>query len=233
MGSDIIRVTIGIQARSNSSRFPKKIFQTIGNKTVIDHVIDACLSSARYLNAHADKSKISTKVVLLCPLGDDISETSRIPVVQGDPNDVLSRYVCMADKFNSDYIVRITGDCPLIPPPVITAHINKCVRNDLDYLSNVGQDRVSIDGHDCEIFSRHLLDWLDEHSEEEELREHVTILARENPPEWARTGHVVGYADLSKIKLSLDTPKDLDIIKDHFNKITNLIEDENHEVHRF
>ena len=39
-----------------------------------------------------------------------------IQVFEGSENNVLDRYYKASKLFNSDYIVRITGDCPLIDP---------------------------------------------------------------------------------------------------------------------
>ena len=64
-------ICIGIQARSGSQRFPRKIFEKLGNKTVLQHVIDNVSKSSGYLNAHSAKSGITVHVVLLCPYGDE------------------------------------------------------------------------------------------------------------------------------------------------------------------
>ena len=42
-------------------------------------------------------------------------------------NDVLSRYLSIAKMENADYVVRITGDCPLIDHLVIDELIRKII----------------------------------------------------------------------------------------------------------
>ncbi len=70
-----IRVSIGIQARTASKRFPNKISQLIGQRTVLEHVIDACINCAQYVNRYTFTNKIVADVYLLIPTGDPIKET--------------------------------------------------------------------------------------------------------------------------------------------------------------
>jgi len=42
-------VVIGIQARSTSTRLPGKIFEMVGNKKALEHVIDKAKSAKDYI----------------------------------------------------------------------------------------------------------------------------------------------------------------------------------------
>lgn len=219
-------VLIGIQARSTSTRFPEKVFELIGGKPLLQHVIDACVTSTVYINKLGHKKSVYAKVAVLCPEGDKIATefSARAHVVTGSEDDVLSRYVKAAKKFECDYIVRVTGDCPLIPPHLITKHINAAVMNGHDYVSNVDERlRTSFDGLDCEVVSRRALEWLDENARSKEEREHVTVRLRTNPPEWLSVGHVIGYLNLADMMLSVNTKEDLARVREQFDSIEKAI----------
>lgn len=210
-------VCIGIQARSASTRFPRKIFEFVGGKTVLGHVLDTCDSAAFYLNRHSATKKIQVSYVLLCPYQDELIPRfeTRVQIIEGPNEDVLSRYKLLLDKINPDYIVRITSDCPLIYPDIISTHITIATKNQYDYCSNVDERvRTALDGHDCEVISRRALLWAHENTKDQSLREHVTPLLRTNRvPEEFRRGCVLGFLNQSHLKLSVDTPEDLDRVR--------------------
>lgn len=210
--AQINKIIIGIQARSGSTRFPKKVFQEIDGKTVLQHVIDNCQKSARYMNKYSSKTGIFVDVVVLCPFGDEIAQKfkRKATIIEGPENEVLDRYKIMSEKFKPDFIVRVTSDCVLLPPFLITKHIKTAIMNHYDYVSNVDpRFRTSPDGYDCEVISRELLDWAYENAKDPYDKEHVTTILRNSPPPWAKIGVIVNYFDFSDLKISLDTPEDL------------------------
>lgn len=226
-----VKVVIGIQARSTSSRLPDKVSQIVGSRTVIDHVIDSCKSCADYINRYTFTNKVVASVYVLIPKDDPLKESlSRLDgtVIEGDENDVLSRYVSLAKETGADYIVRITADCPLLPHFVIYKGINVAIKNGLDYVSNVGDAtgsmRTSIDGDDVEVMSARALEWADKNSFSKKQREHVTTALREDgAPHAFRFGVMIGHKDHSNIKLSLDSEEDLEKIRKEFDSIQNKI----------
>lgn len=234
-------VVIGIQARSTSTRFPRKVFETIDGKPMLKHVIDACERAAFYMNNHTHKTRVLVKVAAVVPTGDEIvsSFKKKTIIIEGPEHDVLARYGLLADRMGADYIVRITADCPLIPPYLITKHIKVATMNKYDYVSNVDEScRTSIDGVDCEVISRRLLDYMLENAKEQKDREHVTTFARSNPPSWASVGHVIGHLDQSNLKLSVDTMEDLERVRAAYDRIKMAIENAEKlhgksSVHRF
>src|SRR3990167_1150236 len=221
MGS-LTNVLIGIQARSSSTRLPKKCFEPLGGKRMLDHVIDACNLSAKYLNRFTHKRGFTVNCALLIPEGDVIKHgfRSQIEIVEGPELDVLTRFSIAQKKFDADYICRITGDCPLIPSFVISRHITLAVVSSYDYISNVDEgSRLSLDGIDCEVMSRSMLEWLDANAETAEEREHVTIRARTGPPPWAIRAFTASFFDQSGLKLSVDTPEDLERVREEYDRV--------------
>lgn len=242
-----IKVSVGIQARSTSTRFPNKIGQMIGNKMVIEHVIDACRNCADYINRYAFSNHVSCGVFVLIPKDDQIKHALRIDqelILEGDENDVLSRYVQMAKDSEADFIVRITADCPLIPPFLIFKCINSAVKNGFDYFSNVGDVdpetmRTAIDGHDVEVLSLKALEYADKAATVQKQREHVTTVLRSDTlPSSLRRGVLIGHNDHSNVKLSIDTEEDLENIRNEYDRINRKVENARRKygknaVHRF
>lgn len=225
-------VLIGIQARSTSERLPNKAFALIGEKRMLDHCIDAAWKAAKYLNRHTDRSGIKCVIAVLTPEGDPIVKEfgRRCDMVEGSEADVLSRYVKAAKKYEADFITRITGDCPLIPPWLISKSIKTTVVNRYDYYSNVDEKvRTAPDGYDCEVMSYRLLDHLDKFADTAADREHVTTYIRRNRPDWARMGFMSGNRDYSESrKISVDTAEDLEAVRREYDAVN----DKNTEAYR-
>jgi len=216
---EISKVCIGIQARSTSTRFPGKVHELIDGRSVLDHVIDVCSKAAGYINRYTYNNQAIVKISLLVPEGDEIAELyrRRVNVIEGDEENVLSRYQKMAETHDADYVVRVTSDCPRIPEFIISKHIMVALKNHYDYFSNVHEGiRTAPDGFDCEVISRKALEWLSDNAKEPYNREHVTPLLRTNPPAWMSRGLNLGHNDMHHIKLSVDTREDFAAAaKDH------------------
>lgn len=219
---NLISVLIGIQARSSSTRLPKKCFEPLGGKRMLDHVIDACDRAEKYLNKFTYKKNFTVSTALLIPEGDMIKKafSSQAEIIEGPEFDVLTRYAIAHKKHNPDFICRITGDCPLIPPYVISKHISLAVVQGYDYISNVDEEcRLSLDGVDCEVVSRRMFEWLHQNATTDSDREHVTTLARSDPPKWAKRAFTASFFDQSSIKLSVDTREDLEIVRAEYDRV--------------
>lgn len=192
----------------------------IGRRSMLDWVISKCMNSASYFDRNM--GFVSTAVSLLVPEGDPIVNQylGKLDVIEGSESDVLSRYVAMSDKHNPDYIVRITSDCPMVPPWLITKHITIAVMGNLDYLSNVDERcRTAPDGFDCEVISRRLLEHTHIAAKEGRDREHVTTWIRANFPDWAHRGFTINHVDQSGLKWSVDNQEDLERVRFEMDQI--------------
>ena len=209
-----LNFVIGIQARTANTRLPGKCRELIGGIPMLDRVIYAAQKSADYLNR--GKGNIKVTPCLLTPYDDPLAKDYRAKILtfEGPEEDVLSRYMVGFEALKPDYMVRITSDCPMIPPFVITKHITIAEKHGFDYVSNVNPDvRTCVDGHDTEVLSANLLKWIDQTAKSKGDREHVTTLLHKQKPKWATFANVVSYADYSQMKLSVDTESDLEFVR--------------------
>lgn len=238
----IKKVVIAIQARSTSRRFPRKVYELIAGKPMLSHVVERCKESQKYQNAFTHMNGIGVHVVVLCPWDDPIKKDfgNQYQIIEGPEDDVLGRYQLCAEKLSADYIVRITSDCPLISPYVITKMIKVATINEADYVSNVFPEvRTVCDGHDCEVISARALKWAHENAKDPRDREHVTTFIRHSAPaNEFRILHVIGHQNLSRIKLSVDTPEDLERVREEFETLEKCKKAAErmhgkHSIHRF
>lgn len=220
------KVLIGIQARSTSTRFPFKCDAMIGPRSIIEHVMHTVTEAVDFMTRNM-REPPEFYAALLIPKGDPLKRyANQVAIVEGDEHDVLSRYEQACLHFRPDYIVRVTADCPLLPEFVVTKHIRSAIFGNTDYLTyGHPRFRTSPDGFDVEVLSKRMCRWLFEHAKKPHDREHCTTLLVSDPPDWAKFGHVIDHIDRSDVKLSVDTPEDLEIVRAEYDKIQRILED--------
>lgn len=217
------QVLICIQARSGSKRLPGKSLKIIDDKMMVEHVIDSVKSSVSHINKGTDVTGVSANYACLVPTGDPLKrELSGHCVIEGPEDDVLARFKLAFDMFNPDYVVRVTGDCPLIIPTIINKHVTSTVSLGLDYCSNSYDDlRTFVDGYDCECISARAMQWLFQSATSDYDKEHVTTLIKREPPKDFKFGVILGYIDVSDLKLSVDTKAELDEVRRRRRALTD------------
>lgn len=233
-----VNVLVVIQARSGSKRLPGKSLSLIEDKTMVGHVLSAAQCAARFISNSRGGVPLHASVVLAVPYGDPLlKEFEGQIIIEGDEADVLSRYETAFKMFYPDYVVRVTGDCPLILPTIISKAVFSAINGELDYCSNAYEDvRTFIDGFDVEVISKRAMQWLIENAISEGDKEHVTPHIRKRPPSWAKFGVLMAHVDLSHVKLSVDTSEDLESVRklkrSLFEKIS-LARERGYAVYRF
>lgn len=200
------KVLIGIQARSNSVRFPGKSSLPFNKQnTVAGQVVQQALRARPWLRNIAD-----TTVCLLLPVGDHMPYPSHsVEYFYGDEHDVLSRYAKANEKYQADFVVRLTGDCCWMTSHIIAKCLRAAISTNSDYTSNV-LVRSFMEGLDCEVMSASLLEYLDASATSDIDREHVTYkfvndLLKNKAPEHFKVHTVMSEYDLSYLKTSIDT----------------------------
>ena len=217
MTAPLKKALIVVQARSTNTRLPGKCWEPLGRKTVLERVLETVWRAQNYVNRHSLRNRVVVETVLAVPEGDPLAAAfkPRVNVFEGSEADVLGRFVGAHAEHKSDFVVRITADCPLVPDYVIAKHIVVGVERDVDYISHCHPEfRTAPDGFDCEMLSARMLAHLDAVAVEKSDREHVTTWLRKNPlPPWVRQHFIIGYVDLSFLKISIDTPDDLAFVR--------------------
>jgi spore coat polysaccharide biosynthesis protein SpsF len=209
-----MKVVAIIQARMGSTRLPGKVLQKIAGKTVLEHVVTRVKKS----------NEVDEIVIATTDKQEDdilVEEIRRLNTkyYRGSEDDVLSRYYYSAFENNADIIVRITSDCPLIDPFVTDKLISFFKKNTYDIVSNAGSDlgeRTFPRGLDTEVFAFEQLRSAFEKSTEEYQREHVTPYIYEHSD---KIYYYKNNEDFSKYRWTLDTPEDMELIKQIYEQL--------------
>ena len=142
-----------VQARMGSTRLPGKMMKKINGKPMVF-----------YLPEQLKYSKLIDQVVIATsvqPENDEMYEYLKsigVEVFRGPEDDVLKRFVMVAEKYKPDIIVRITGDEPLIDPFLVDKVIQEHIDSGADYTSTKEYKkgeyiRTVPMGLDSEVFS--------------------------------------------------------------------------------
>lgn len=213
-----LNIHIIIQARTGSTRFPKKVMKPLEDKIVLQHVVDR-LKLSQYAND-----------VIICTTqkkeDDVISDyclINKINIYRGSELNVLQRYYDTAKYYNTDIIVRVTSDCPLVDVTYIDMMIDYFLKSDLNYLGPKYFGKHNFpDGFNCEVFKFNVLEEANLNANDNE-KEHVTtyIIKKYKKEEFTYPILYQKYKNLNyaNLHLSLDTETDYELLKDIFKNV--------------
>ena len=214
-----------IQARMASIRLPGKVLMQIQGKPILWYLVER-LKRARMISEMiiATSSEVTDEpIVAFC-------QYNNLKVFRGSESDVLSRYAEAASLFDSQIIIRICADSPLLDPVIIDDFVIEFLSSNkkYDYLSNTINQTYPL-GMNVEIFTKTALEEANVLAKYKYEREHVTPYIYNNPLRY-RICQKHLQEDFSKIRLTVDVVEDFNLIKlliEHFHsQITNLGLDE-------
>ncbi|TGM99644.1 cytidylyltransferase domain-containing protein [Leptospira dzoumogneensis] len=200
-----------IQARTGSTRFPKKVIRPIpsnSDKTILDHI-------------HSRVLKIlpNSRIVYLIPEGDSelgsFLEKRNMNHFSGPLEDVRQRYILAAEKFQADAILRLTGDNPFYD----TTHLDLLIQTFIESDSDLAYFKGLPLGTGGEVFRTSALLDLSDSQQEERHKEHVSIHIKEDPTKYKITAipsllTKEEGSRLANFRLTVDTPEDFETISD-------------------
>ena len=146
-----MKVLAIIQARLGSTRFPNKVMQKLGNKTIIQILIER-LSKTKLIDkiiVATTKSKNDNKLV-------NHIKSLKKEFFRGSENDLLDRYYKTAKIYKPNYVLRITADCPFIDFQIVDKVISSHLKSKNTITSNISIPTFP-DGLDVEIFDFEIL----------------------------------------------------------------------------
>lgn len=152
-----MKIGVIIQARTGSTRYPRKIYEDINGKMSLCRVLEGVTSA-----------KTPHNIILAMPKYDEVEFTmkycdgefksatdNRLKLYFGSPENLLERYFFAARENCIDLIARVTGDCPLIQGVIIDEMFTQYMRNGCNgYMANnfLISSAPYPDGVDVEIF---------------------------------------------------------------------------------
>jgi spore coat polysaccharide biosynthesis protein SpsF len=213
------KVNAIVQARMTSSRLPGKVLLPLANKPVLQHIIE-----------RLRRSKYIDEVVIACTTNEaddaiiDLCNQLDCKYYRGSEDDVLTRVLEAAKAFDTDIIVEVTADCPMIDPTIADSLIEGLCDGYYHYASNV-ISRTYPRGFDTQVFWTVALDRINKEIDNPIDRQHVSTYFYRNPQTQGRfkTLNVLFARDRSDIRLTLDTEDDYNLL----GKVFDLYGDEN------
>jgi len=195
------KIGIIIQARLNSTRFPNKVLAKILDKTVIEEIIDrAKLVEQSNVIVVATSNTTSDD-----RLATFLETKTEVKIFRGSEENVLNRYVAVAQKLQLNHIVRLTADNPCIDAQVISDVITKHIAGNFDYSYTKGYPL----GMNVEVVKSTALYMAAKFGQTKADKEHVTFFVRNNPKKF-KLNYIFPTlsSEIENLRLTLDTPKD-------------------------
>jgi spore coat polysaccharide biosynthesis protein SpsF len=208
------RVVASIEARMSSSRLPGKVLMDINGQPSLTRQVRR-LRQAKQL----DDIVIATS---LNPADNAIeawAAKESITCYRGSEFDVLLRVVEAQRSMNSNIVVEVCGDTPLIDPMVIDAAVILFEESDCDIVSNTFQLSYP-QGIDAQVFRLSDLEDVERLVKDPAVREHVSLYFYEHPERY-RLIELVAPPELTlpEQRLQLDFKEDLELIREVYERL--------------
>jgi spore coat polysaccharide biosynthesis protein SpsF (cytidylyltransferase family) len=196
-----------------SKRLPGKALLPLAGKPMTENIIER-VKRAKRLN----------HVVLAVPPQDENAFAwmpCRVHAPLVDENDLVARYLTVAERCHADIIVRVPCDNPCIEPEYIDVAVETYMEGCYTFLSNTTAyfGNKLIDGLGCEVFSISRLKWL-------------ANVAKDSDPSYREHPHQLFYElrdlghggicierDATALRLDVNTEEDYRFIKGIYNHI--------------
>ena len=199
-----------VAARMKSSRLKQKAILPIQGMSSIERCLDNCLKFP-----FTDEVILATSTLEEDAVLGEYTLKGRAKFWQGDPDDVISRYLGACDKYGIDVIVRVTGDCPVISPEIA----GYLLKSHFAAAADFTESRRFAVGSNSQIYNVEALKHVLLLIGRAEYSEHMTLYMTNNPDIFK-----VNYVDLPEelvrdYRLTLDYQEDLDMFNELFKKL--------------
>ena len=165
-------IAIGVQCRLTSSRLPCKALLKLEDTTVVG----MCIQRAKHtghpvfvLTSDQEEDDL---------VADTASECGVDGIIRGSLDNVMSRYISLAQEISCEYIIRVTGDNPLTEYKFVNPLIKYTYLNSLPYAWI--EPGLCPEGSNIEIFSKEALLESANADRSDFNLEHVTAYMRRN-----------------------------------------------------
>ena len=212
-----------VQARMGSTRLPGKVLKPIMGKPMLWYLVKRLERTA-----YVDKVVVATSEEKDNDVIRDFCKQYSINCFSGSENDVLDRFYKAAKQYNSDVVIRITGDCPLLDPGLIGEMLKEFITsNQYDHYGvacGAGASTEEFNGHrypdglDAEIFKFSVLETAWNKAKDQLEREHVTPFIWRRP-ELFSLGTKTSPKDYSLMRWTVDNKVDFEVVEEIYKNL--------------
>jgi N,N'-diacetyllegionaminate synthase len=204
------RTAVIVAVRMKSTRLKQKAVQPIQGMSSIERCLDNCLKFP-----YVDEVILATSTLEEDAVLRDHTLGGKVKFWQGDPEDVISRYLGACRAYEIDVVVRLTGDSPVVSPEIGKIVLESHFQSGTDFTEVVNP---TIGTH-SQVYNVEALERVIRLIGKAGYSEHMTLYMTNNP-------HIfkINYVDLPEelrrdYRLTLDYPEDLEMFNELFKKL--------------
>lgn len=200
-----------------STRLPGKVLLDVCGRPALGRLLDRLRQCQ-----HIDDIVIATSTSPLDNALEDFAKLEGVLCYRGSEDDVLERVVDAHRFMDSDVVVEITGDCPLLDPEVIDLGVETFFANECDVVTNARHPSFP-QGVDVQVFTLKSLQEVSSRIQDPAVREHVSLFFYENPDIY-RIIHLIAQRSQCNpdLRLQLDYEEDLLLIRELYSRMLAL-----------
>jgi N,N'-diacetyllegionaminate synthase len=208
------RIAVIVAARMKSSRLKEKAVLPIHGMSSIERCLDNCLKFPYVDDVILATSTLEEDAVL-----GGRTLGGKVKFWQGDPDDVISRYLGACDAYGIDVVVRLTGDSPTVSPEIGKIILESHFQQGADFT----EVKRFATGTNSQVYNVEALKRVLQLIGRAEYSEHMTLYMTNNPGIFK-----VNYVDapdelVRDYRLTLDYPEDLEM----FNRLFETLAKQN------
>ncbi|WP_425058493.1 8-amino-3,8-dideoxy-manno-octulosonate cytidylyltransferase [Sporomusa carbonis] len=204
-----------VATRMTSSRLPGKVLMDLAGEPALVRLIER-LKRSKYLN----EIVIATTTNNTDDIVVETAKSQEVKYYRGSEEDVLLRTVEAAEANDTDFIVQITSDCPLIDCETIDRVIERMLEHPyIDYAANQLVRTYPL-GFSVEVFRTKDLRQVEQKVNDPAVREHVSLYFYEHPERYhlsnVEAPHFLRHPEY---RLTLDTEEDYTLIRNIYEAL--------------
>ena len=166
-------IAVIVAGRMKSSRLKKKAILPIGNIPSITMCLESCLKMPYASQVILATSTTEADSVLQ----EYLPQNQNVGFYQGEPDDVIKRYIGACNEYGVDVAIRVTADCPFISREISETLLKAHFESGADYTAAI----ESSVGTSCEIINVSALKKVIEIAGNAEMSEYMTWYFQNNP----------------------------------------------------
>ena len=165
-------LTLVIQARMNSTRFPNKVMSDLSGAPLIERILQRVKRVKKIGKIIIATTKRKEDNILV-----EIAKSNKVEIFRGSENDLVDRYYQAIRGKNVSHILRLPADNPIPDPTEYNRLINYHLKTNNDFSSNICNFMKNgyPDGFGVEIFTANSLKRIWRSEKRKKFREHITL----------------------------------------------------------
>lgn len=204
------RIGVVVACRMKSSRLKNKAILPIQGIPSVERCLASCLRVER-----VQKVVLATSILPEDAVLKDYVLDGRVGFFQGDPEDVISRFIGACEQYGIDVIVRVTADCPVVSAEIIDYLLMSHFEQAADY---TGAAQVA-PGSAGEIYNLEALKRILKLINKAPYSEYMTWYMRNNPEIFKINIVDLPRAMIRDYRLTLDYVEDMQMFEQLFGEL--------------